>query len=154
MGKIEPYTVFMKKFFALLATLCLLVSCSMDDGNQEFDIEFLPVLNVVPPQHVTPGETAYFKLYYRRPTDCYFVSGFDYKAEGNVRTIAIQSLVVESADCLSLDGTEPETIDMPFVCPPTYENESYVFRFYSGTTNVGSTNELQYTQIEVPVVQE
>jgi hypothetical protein len=153
MGKIVPNMVFMKKFFALLAALCLLMSCSMDDGGKEFDIEFLPVLSIVPPQYVTPGQTSYFKLYYRRPSDCYFVNGFEYTANGNIRTIAIQSLVVESNDCLSLESTGPESIDMPFVCPLTYDNQSYVFRFYSGNTNVGTATEPQYMEIEVPVVQ-
>lgn len=151
MGKIIPRMVFMKKFFVLLAVFSLVASCSVDDGGKQFDLEFLPVLSVEPPQSVTPGQTAYFKLYYRRPNDCYFVNGFDYSADGNVRNVAIQAIVVEDSDCMSLDGTEPESKDMPFVCPPVYDAESYVFRFYSGTDT--TSNAANYLEVEVPVVQ-
>ncbi len=151
MGKILPDTVFMKKFLVLLAAFGLTVSCSMDDGYNKFDIEFLPAISVEAPEYVTRGQTSYFKIYYRRPNDCYYVSGFDYTTEGNIRNVAIQSLIVQNADCLSLENTEPESINMPFVCPPTYDTQIYVFRFYRGT-NV-ETNQDDYLEIEVPVAQ-
>jgi hypothetical protein len=151
MGKIIPRMVFIKKFFVLLAVCCLVASCSMDENGQEFDLEFLPVISVDAPQTVTPGQTSNFRLYFRRPTDCYFVNGFDYSAQGNIRYVAVQAIVVEDSDCMSLDGSEPEYKDMPFVCPPTYDSSSYVFRFYSGTDAV--LNSENYLEIEVPVVQ-
>ncbi len=151
MGKIIPHMVFMKKFFVLLAVFGLVVSCSMDDDNKQFDLEFLPVISVDAPETVTPGQTAYFKLYYKRPNDCYFVNGFDYTAEGNVRKVAVQSIIVEDSNCQSLANAEAEHIDMPFVCPPTYDTESYVFRFYQGTD--ATSNEESYLEVTVPVAQ-
>jgi hypothetical protein len=154
MGKIIPYAVFMKKIVALCAALVVLVSCSMDNDVQDFDIAFVPVISVDAPEVVVPGQTSYFNLYYRRPNDCYFVNSFDYHAEGNIRTVALQAIVVEDNNCMSLETAEAESIQMPFECPPNYVNEIYIFRFYSGPGTASAGNTLEYTEIEVPVAQQ
>lgn len=154
MQKGIPYTVYMKKLLVVLAAFVVLVSCSMDNDTKEFDLAFVPIISVEAPEVVVPGQTSYFTLYYRRPNDCYFVNGFDYKAEGNVRTVALQALVVEDADCLSLETAEAESIQMPFDCPPNYINETYIFRFYGNPDGVNTGSQPQYMEIQVPVAQQ
>jgi len=144
-------TRFMKKILALLAALFIMASCSMDSDTKEFDVEFLPVLSVDAPESVTPGQTANFTVHYKRPTDCYYVNGFDYTANGALRTVALQALVIQDADCLSLENTAGETINMPFQCPPVYSYSAYLFRFYQGKN--ADTGEDQFLEIEVPVAQ-
>ncbi|MES2487713.1 MAG: hypothetical protein V4581_17425 [Bacteroidota bacterium] len=141
----------MKKILILLTALITMASCSMDNDTQEFELEFLPVLSVEAPQSVTPGQTANFKVFYKRPTDCYFVNGFDYTADGAIRNVALQAIVIQDADCLSLENTAAESINLPFQCPPVYSYSAYLFRFYQGKN--ADTGENQYLEIEVPVAQ-
>ncbi|KOS07136.1 hypothetical protein AM493_14625 [Flavobacterium akiainvivens] len=146
----------MKKIIVMAAAFVALVSCSADNDVHEFQLDFVPVVAVEAPEFVTPGLTSEFKLYYKRPNDCYYINGFDYEAAGNVRTVAVQAIVLQDSDCVSMETAAAESIIMPFQCPPNYSQESYVFRFYGnpdGTMNGAPNGESSYIQIEVPVAQ-
>jgi len=140
----------MKKILTLLAALFIMVSCSLDEAPKEFQLEFLPIISVDVPEYVVPGQASTFTVYYRRPTDCYFANGFDYQADGSTRTVALQSIVIEDSDCLSLENTEAEHTSFQFDCPPVYNYETYLFKFYKGTDASGNE---QFLEIEVPVQQ-
>jgi len=140
----------MKKILTLLAALFIMVSCSLDNDVKEFQLEFLPILSVEVPEHVSPGQSSNFTVFYKRPTDCYFANGFDYQADGAIRTVALQSIVIEDSDCLSLENTEAEQISFQFDCPPVYSYDAYLFKFYQGTDTSGIE---QFLEIEVPVQQ-
>jgi hypothetical protein len=141
----------MKKILALFAAFITITACSLDHDVKEFNVEFLPILAVDAPEVVVPGQTAQFTIYYKRPTDCYYVNGFEYEADGAIRTVALQSIVIEDADCLSLENAAQESTTLDFQCPPVYSYDSYLFKFYQGTNE--DTGENQYLEIEVPVGQ-
>ncbi|RYD85663.1 MAG: hypothetical protein EOP54_31125 [Sphingobacteriales bacterium] len=141
----------MKKILVLLTALFIMVSCSLDNDAKPFDLEFLPILSVDTPEVVVPGQSYNFTVYYRRPNDCYFANGFDYKADGAIRTVALQAIVIEDSDCLSLDTAEMETMSFQFDCPLVYSNSAYLFRFYQGENL--TSGEDTFLNVEIPVQQ-
>jgi hypothetical protein len=145
-------TVFMKKFLALLVAIAFTVSCSLDDGEKEFTVEFLPTISVQAPEYVVAGQTAYFTVNYRRPTDCHYVNGFYYQIDGAIRTVAVQSIIIEESECNALDTQGPESRTLNFECPPVLSVTSYLFKFYQGVNP--DTGEDLYLEIEVPVHQQ
>jgi hypothetical protein len=140
----------MKKLLLLFVMLSLLISCVPEEDNLKFHVEFVPVESVEVPETVTPGHTYDIKLKYRKPTDCHYFDGFYYEANGSVRVVAIQTMVIENANCQPLVNEELETASFDFVCSPAYNADSYVFKFYKGEDGAGIQ---QYLEIEVPVVQ-
>lgn len=138
----------MKKLLLVFAVLVLAASCSLEEDNLKFHVEFLPVDSVEIPESFRAGETYQIKVHYKRPNDCYYFDGFYYEAHGSVRVVAPQSLVIEHSDCVPLDTTEEASFD--FLCSPSYTNPSYLFKFYKGTDAQG--NQL-FLEIEVPIVE-
>ena len=134
----------MKKIFALGLTLLLLVSCSIDDDNQNYSFEVLPVESVDIPTEFTLGETYPIKVKYLRPSTCHEFKEFYYSKYLNERTVAPINLVYENNDCEPLTDVEAEAT-FNFIVT---SNGSYVFKFWQGEDANG---EDQYLTIEVPV---
>jgi len=143
----------MKKLGLFLITLLLITitSCSLDgDDTIPFHIEFVTVDTVMAPASVSPGHVYEFTVLYNKPNDCHYFDGFYYEADGSVRIVAPQTIVIEDAECQSLEGEEPETATFDFECKPGYEYDHYLFKFYKGEDAAG--NQL-YLEVTVPVVE-
>jgi hypothetical protein len=146
----------MKKLFLLLIALIFITSCSLDDDNNKlkFHFEFVPVVSVDVPQTMTPGQTYTIKVWYNKPNDCHYFDGFYYEPAGNVRTVAVQTLVIEDANCAPLTDAAPEEASFEFLCTaPSIGmggESSYTFKFYQGDDTAGTQ---QYLERVVPVVQ-
>lgn len=139
----------MKKLLLLIAVLITICSCSIDDGpRQQFHLEFLPVESVDVPDHFVRGQNYDIKVYYRRPNDCYYYDDFYYEANGNTRTVAVQSIVIEDANCEPITDAAPEEASFNFLCANIYTNTSYLFKFYKGTDAEGNQ---EFLEVEVPV---
>ncbi|OYQ37127.1 hypothetical protein CHU92_08825 [Flavobacterium cyanobacteriorum] len=127
----------------------LAISCSPDDSNTvNFRLEFVPVESVDLPEHMTPGETYQIKVNFRLPTDCHYFDGFYYHSESTTRTVGVQAIVIENANCESTIDAGTEQKSFNFLCLPSYAHSTYLFRFYQGETNTG---EAQYLEVLVPV---
>lgn len=141
----------MKKLLLLLVTLLLVFSCvPEDDDRVQFHIEFVPAVSVELPESFTRGETYEIKVKYNRPTDCHYFDGFYYEASGHIRTVAVQTIVIEDANCEPLVSIAPEESSFNFYCNPTYADNTYTFKFYTGQ---GSNGAQEFMEVEVPVVQ-
>ena len=134
-------------FTALLALAGLTVSCSLDNEPiVNYDPAFLPVVSIDVPQSMHPGVTYSFKLYYNRPSDCYYYNGLSTEQNGNDFRIAVSSIMLNE-NCEPLVHTEPEVAVFDFLCPQSSFQE-YKFHFYSG---VSATGEDEYMDVTVPV---
>jgi hypothetical protein len=138
----------MKKIVLLLAALFVFASCSVDNQDHpDFHVAFLPADSVSTPAYVVPGQSYPITMYYKRPDDCHYLDGFYYDKLGNIRTVAIQSIVLEHSDCQPVTDTAPDVATFDFECPIGTYN-SYVFKFYKGDDAQGTQ---QFIEVEVPV---
>jgi hypothetical protein len=143
----------MKKLALLFFALFLIASCSMEEeDNVKFHIEFVPVVSVDLPEHFVRGETYEMKVKYHRPDDCHYFNGFYYDSQpsSNQRVVAVQTIVIEDANCLPVDEQDLEEVSFDFLCSQSYNNTSYVFKFYTGDDANGNQ---QYLEVEVPVLE-
>ncbi|GAA3631269.1 hypothetical protein GCM10022397_15990 [Flavivirga jejuensis] len=136
----------MKKFFVLcLIAVLSASSCSLDDDDQNFSLEILPVESVDIPDEFTLGETYPVTVSYLRPSTCHAFKEFYYLKENNERTIAPINYVFERDNCENL---QEELVEATFDFTVT-SNGSYIFKFWQGKDTDG---ESQYLTIEIPVV--
>lgn len=130
----------------LLFAVVLFASCSLQDDNyQPYSYEVLPVESFTVPESFVMGQTYTISVTYKRPSDCHFFEGFYYEKEGNVRTIAVQTSVLQNNNCSPLTDN---LVDASFNFIVTPGNTSYIFKFYKGTDEA---NQDLFEQVEVPV---
>lgn len=135
----------MKKIVLLTLFILTLAGCSIDDNQSNYSYEVLPIDSYTVPQSFTLGQTYQIKLKYKKPSDCHSFQGIYYDKNLNVRTIGIQTAVLESTNCKSLT-TEPIEVSFKFYVTNT---GSYIFKFYKGKDSAGV--EL-FEEVEIPVV--
>ncbi len=137
----------MKQVFIVLAMVLSLVSCSVeDDNNDDFFYEILPVESVDIPSEFTLGETYEIHVSYLRPSTCYAFNDFYYTSELNQRTVAIINTVYPNSQC---DALIDEIVEVSFNFVVN-NNGTYVFRFWQGEDENGNDT---YYIVEVPVVE-
>lgn len=138
----------MKKilFLALLVSLTILNSCSVDDNIADFQFEFIPVEGVEIPEEFNFGETYIINVMYKRPTTCHSFNNFQYiQGEDNLRTIAVINFVTSGNNCEALDNdVQTETFNFNVL-----DTEPYRFRFWQGRDDNGQDVYLVY---DVPVI--
>lgn len=135
----------MKKYALLMLSLIGFYACSVDDGNPNFYLELLPIKNATFPVEFVRDSTYEIPIRYNRPTSCYVYEGLYYYKESNVRTIAIQTSVLEQSNCTTAVQNPVEAI-LRF--KPTTE-DSYIFKLWKGKDPSGAN---MYQEITVPVV--
>lgn len=141
--------IIMKKILFLLCLIVLTAACALDDdNNKQFHVEFLPVESVELPESMSPGHEYEIKVNFRRPSDCYYFDGFYYEANEHIRTVAVQALYIENANCAPIVSTQPDSQSFILKCPENYSFDTYLFKFYKGEDAVG--NQI-YLEQEVPV---
>lgn len=138
----------MKKCLLLFAVLFTLASCSLegDEERADFNMVFIAADSIAAPEYVVPGNTYPIKLYYKRPNNCYYVNGVYTEANGYTLTLAVQSILIENADCNSV-ATAQEVATYNFECPLT-QSSSYDLRVYNGDTERG---ERKFLTVTMPV---
>ncbi|WP_447635598.1 hypothetical protein [Flavobacterium microcysteis] len=134
-------------FLAVIA-ITTFSSCELNDDNTvSYRFELIPTESAVFPESFVVGRTYTIKVYYKRPTSCHFFEGFYYEKSLNVRTIAVQTGIINANNCTELDD-EPVEATFDFMATPTNEN-AYIFKFYKGKDLSGQNVFLEY---RVPVV--
>ncbi|NDI98591.1 hypothetical protein GWA97_05850 [Flavobacterium sp. LaA7.5] len=143
----------MKKLLLLLIVLTGISSCSFDEDNLDFQVEFIPIERIDFPEHLESGQTYQIKVYYRRPSDCYYFDGFYTEKGQTSEVLAVQTLVIQDARCESLEYEEPEIGLYEFTCP-VYEintaGNSYSFEIYKGVDGEGN---MIFETVQVPIGQ-
>ncbi|WP_146193392.1 membrane lipoprotein lipid attachment site-containing protein [Flavobacterium sediminis] len=135
----------MKKIVLLLSLLFIVSACSVNNDEPNFHYELLPIEEVELPTEFVMGETYQIKVWYYKPSTCYSFGGFYYEKNLNERTIAIQSVVLDSETCQTVtDELKSATLDFYVT-----NNGSYVFKFWQG---VDENLENIFYEVEVPVV--
>ncbi|MEL1245977.1 hypothetical protein AAEO56_17015 [Flavobacterium sp. DGU11] len=141
----------MKKLLVLLAVIGIAVACTDEPDTLKFHVAFVPVISVEMPEEMIFGQTYEIKVKYKRPNDCHYFDGFYHDPNNtSAEIIAVQTLVIEDAQCAPLDGLEPDESSFDFTCSSTYAGTSYLFKFYKGDDAQGNQ---QFLEIEVPVHQ-
>lgn len=134
----------MKKILLVLFSIFTLASCSLDNDLPQYHYEILPIDSYSIPDQFTNGGQYEIKLRYRRPTDCHFLEGIYYGKDSNIRTLAIQTTVLDKSYCQDLEDTIVET-SFSFICTGGH---SYIFKFYKGKDQNG---EDIFENVEIPV---
>ncbi|MEO8235775.1 MAG: hypothetical protein ABI549_10210 [Flavobacterium sp.] len=135
----------MKKIVLLIIVIFSVISCSTDVEGDKFHLELLPIDSAVLPVEFKKDSVYELPFNYIRPSTCHIFEGFYYEKNLNVRTIAIQTSVIEQSNCTTAT-VNPITEILQF--KPTTET-SYVFKLWKGTDANGAD---VYEEITIPVV--
>lgn len=136
----------MKKFWLFIVVVFSFIGCTLpEDDSPKFHLELLPIENATLPAEFKRDSVYELPFRYIRTSTCHIFEGFYYKKEANVRTIAIQTSVVEQLNCTT-PSVNPLEVILEF--KPTTEN-SYVFKLWKGKNDSG---EEVFEEIEIPVV--
>lgn len=136
----------MKKYVLILIAILINYSCSLDDGSVENRYEVLPIESIQLPAEFVLNEEYIIDFTFIRPTHCHGYQGLFFKAEDEIRTLAVQSIVYAGANCGEL--VEDNIVSQSFSFIVLYD-QTYVFRVWKGIDYLG---EDVYERIEVPVV--
>ncbi|MES2812167.1 MAG: hypothetical protein V4670_06830 [Bacteroidota bacterium] len=135
----------MKKICGFLVLLFGFVSCTTNDDYIKYHPELLPIESVTLPTEFVRDNIYEIPFEYIRPTTCHVFEGFYYEKEANVRTIAIETSVIEQSGC-TVATVNPITEILYF--RPTLE-DSYIFKIWKGKDSNGQNI---FEEIEIPVV--
>ena len=134
----------MKKFALLIIIALAVIACSTNDEKDKFHLELLPIDSVVLPATFKKDSLYELPFKYIRPSTCHIYEGFYYEKNLNVRTIAIQTSVVEQEGCTAAT-VNPLTEILKF--KPT--ETSYIFKLWKGKDGNGTD---VFQEITIPVV--
>lgn len=132
----------MKKLLLLVSFFVLLLgSCSTDTKNEEYTYEVLPVSQVLLPSVFKVNEENEIQVSFLRPSTCYAFDSFYYDIKGNIRTIAVESLLFSNNNCTTLTTNNTLTKSLMFT-PNTTGN--YTLKFWNGKDTNGNDTFLTY----------
>lgn len=133
----------MKYLVLLCSVVVLMTSCSIDDP-EIIQIENATLVDVIPPDQLTLGQTATFQIEYVTPTDCHTFERFDVVEEGQTISVRSETRFEDGRNC---EDTEGATAFQNFQY--LIENtEDYTFRFLAGASESG---QLQFINFTLPV---
>ncbi|WP_313806095.1 hypothetical protein [Flavobacterium sp.] len=134
-------------FYILIGLVFTLSSCSLDDGKEDVSYELLPVNQVVMPESFKANKENPIEIKFIRPTSCHAFNSFYYDKTGNIRTVAIESIIYTN------NGCEPLTVDNIAVQTLNFKPETageYTFKFWQGKDDNGEDIFLTYDIIVQP----
>lgn len=129
----------MKRIVLIILIAITISSCSVGDSPDR-TFFLLPVEEVTMPSSYTVGNISQIMVKYRRPTQCHIFNGFYYKVEGKVRTVGVQVVKLNQANCPS--DTE-SLYEVPLDFKPTATGD-YTFKFWLGADDNGVDQYLVY----------
>ncbi|WP_066223128.1 membrane lipoprotein lipid attachment site-containing protein [Formosa haliotis] len=143
----------MKKLLLLFVAVLTLASCDLDDDNNKFSYEFLPVEEAVVPEDMVVGEVYEITMEYMKPNACYTFDTLYYdrsKETENVddedittevRTVAVitRKAYTTDSECGEIDDMSNVSFDF---APRT--SGPYLFKFWNGEDEDGEDTFLEY----------
>jgi hypothetical protein len=118
----------MKKIVALIGIFLLAISCSLESDNPRFYSELLPVESYEMPTAFYVDTENEIVLRYINPSTCHAFDGFYYEKVDFTRTVAIQTGVVDQANCSALNN---QIVTKILKFKPE-ETGVYLFKFWKG----------------------
>lgn len=134
----------MKKVFLLLFVSVFAISCSLDDGDKYY-YEILPVESFEVPESFDFGAIYTIKILYKKPTECHTQQTLYFEKLDSIRTVAVQSLVLDKNNCNPLPNAAPIEGSFRFEVLST---TPYLFKFYKGK---GENGENIFEEVVIPV---
>ena len=135
----------MRNYWLLVLVAIGFISCNTDVEGDKFHLELLPIESAILPLEFKKDSIYELSFNYIRPSTCHVFEGFYYERNLNVRTIAIQTSVLEQNNC-EVASSIPVTQILEF--KPTTET-SYVFKLWKGKDASGTDI---YEEITIPVI--
>lgn len=134
------YLLIMMVAFTLTVT-----SCSDDDNDHEYHLEYIGVISADLPDEFIYGLTYRINVTIELPNSCYYYyNQYDYYYEGTSRLIYPIAHVDDNVPCT------PNITETTFSIPiQVLQSETYIFKFYQGQDADGQD---QFLTIEVPVI--
>jgi len=136
----------MKKLAVLFLLSVMVFSCSMDDNENKYHYEFLPVESFEVPDSFEFGQIYTISVFYKRPNDCHTNQSLYFEKKDSTRTIAIQSLVLDKSTCNLLPDEESHKGTFEF---EVLNSTTYLFKFYKGKDENG---EDVFEEVIIPVI--
>ena len=139
----------MKKIAFLLVAL-MMWSCSTDEVvENDFSFEILPIREVTNmPSSVLYNEVYTIYYNYDLPTTCHSFNDLYYLSEGNVRTVAVISRVLNETNSIICEPIGAEMVEGSFQLHVQNNAGTYIFKFWQGVNENGID---QYLVYEVPI---
>ncbi len=134
----------MKKIFFLFLLGISLISCELNNYDDGYSLELLPVAKVEMPLTFAKDSLTNIPVKYLRPSNCHFFEDFYYQKNDFTRTIAIYCSKLNKDNCQSFQN---DTIEVPLKFRPT-ELGTYQFKFWKGVDVQGQDIYEPY-QVEV-----
>jgi hypothetical protein len=129
----------------LLMATSIFVCCSKEDDNPKVRLEILPVKTASFPAKFKRDSIYNIPITYDKPNSCYQFDGFYYEQNTNIRTIAIQTAVLDQVNCPA-ETNNPAKEILKF--KPSNET-SYIFKLLKGKDAAGAN---LFEEIQVPVM--
>ena len=141
----------MKKLILILVVITVW-SCSTDDALvDDFSFEILPIHEVIDmPESVNYNDVYTIRYTYSLPSTCHSFSDLYYLTEGQFRTVAVISRVIEETNTVICEPLEEELVEGVFQFTVLNNAGTYIFRFWQGVDENGVD---QYLVYEVPIEQ-
>jgi hypothetical protein len=133
-----------KRILILTIVGLFLSACSLDDENNNYGYETLPIKSAVVPSEFQFGTVATITVTYDLPSSCHHFYRLHYEYENTARIVAINSFF-EDEGCTDVVTEKELTFEVS-----VNQQEDYVFKFWKGKDNGGNNI---FEEITVPVVQ-
>lgn len=134
----------MKKLALLLLVSLVTLSCSVDDPNNYY-YEILPIESFEVPESFDFGQEYTITIFYKRPNDCHANQSLYFEKKDSIRTIAVQSFVIDDGNCNTLPNELPKKGTFKF---KVVNATPYLFKFYKGHDENGADI---FEEVTIPV---
>ncbi|MBT8253198.1 MAG: hypothetical protein HKN00_08595 [Flavobacteriaceae bacterium] len=139
----------MKKLI-LLFVILVTWNCTTDDAPiNQISFEILPIRSVIDmPETVNFNDVYTIHYTYVLPTTCHSFNDLYYLTEGEVRTVAVISQVINETETIICESLPEEEIQGTFTFHVLNNAGTYIFKFWQGINENGVD---QYLVYEVPI---
>lgn len=145
----------MKKFALLLFTTLLIVSCSIEDDGPRTAYQYAKVTTTDLPESFERGKTYTVKVTYRLPSACHSPAGLEARrgsqtgeARRDIYVFGVTSYDENLTTC-NREAEDEDLLKQSSFTITINEEGTYTFFLFNG---LNSSNEIQYIEVEVPVV--
>ena len=128
------------KRIVLLFVLGLFINSCSDEPQDSYEFYILPVYEVTMPETFSLNTISNIIVKYKRPSNCHFFNGFNYKTNGFTRTVSVEAAKIVKENCIN-DGESIVSQTLQF--KPT-EIGTYHFKFWTGLSLQGEDQYIEH----------
>lgn len=136
----------MKKLLGLLFVSLMVLSCSIENDNENSYFEILAVESFEVPEAFEFGRVYTINVFYKKPNDCHLDASLYFERNDSTRVIAIQSLVLDRDDCKPFPESIATKGSFQF---EVLSRRPYVFKFFKGKDEDGANI---FEEVIIPVI--